>query len=82
MYATFHLPLHHLCFEHRREYRIRNECVRDKVEVALIEDKVGKSLRWSVRIRRPSKALVRRVDHVKDSPIVRGRGRETKKSHR
>jgi hypothetical protein len=65
---------------HTRLDRIRNECIREKVGVAPIEEKMVESrLRWFGHVRRrPLEAPVRRVDQMADSPRVRGRGRPRK----
>ena len=65
---------------HTRLDRIRNECIREKIGVAPIEEKMVKSrLRWFGHVkRRPIEAPVRRVDQVFNEPITRGRGRPRK----
>ena len=62
---------------HTRRDMIRNECIREKVGVAPIVEKMVESrLRWFGHVwRRPAEALVRRVDQRENSPIIRGRGR-------
>lgn len=60
---------------HTRQDRIRNECIREKIKVALIEEKMIEScLRGFVHVRRrPFGDLVRSVDQAKDSAVVGGR---------
>lgn len=57
--------------------RIRNEVIRSKVGVALIEDKVRQGrLRWSGHVqRRPLEALVRAWEDILISNTRRGSGR-------
>ena len=61
---------------HTKQDRIRNECIREKVGVAPIVEKIVKfRLRWFVHVwRRPIESLVRRVDPMEGSLIIRGRG--------
>ena len=65
---------------HTRKDRIRNDCIREKVGVApIVEKLVETRLRWFGHVqRRPLEAPVRRVDQMEDSPITRGRGRPKK----
>ncbi|KAL7247477.1 hypothetical protein ACSBR2_002399 [Camellia fascicularis] len=60
-----------------RQDRIRNECIREWVGVAPIEDKLRENrLRWFGHIqRRPTEAVVKRCDAVTVDGSVRGRGR-------
>ncbi|CAL5409645.1 unnamed protein product [Camellia sinensis] len=60
-----------------RHDRIRNECIREWVGVAPIEDKLRENrLRWFGHIqRRPTEAVVKRCDAVMVDGSVRGRGR-------
>ena len=62
---------------HTRRDKIRNECIRKKVGVAPIDEKITESrLRWFGHVRRrPTEAPVRRIDKLEDSPLKRGRGR-------
>ena len=62
---------------HTRQERIRNECIREKVGVAPIVEKMVESrLRWFGHVRRrPEEAPVRRVDQMPSSLVIRGRGR-------
>lgn len=57
-----------------------NEHIREKVGVTSIEEKMLESyLRWFGYVgRRPIEALVRRVDQMKDNPIIKGRERPAK----
>ncbi|KAM7524737.1 hypothetical protein LguiA_014639 [Lonicera macranthoides] len=63
-----------------RKDRIRNDTIREGVEVALITEKMVESrLRWFGHVgRRPVNAVVRRVDYMEGSLIGRGRGRPRK----
>ncbi|GMP94361.1 hypothetical protein CsSME_00043841 [Camellia sinensis var. sinensis] len=60
-----------------KQDRIRNECIREWVGVAPIEDKLRENrLRWFGHIqRRPTEAVVKRCDTVTIDGSVRGRGR-------
>ncbi|CAL5439689.1 unnamed protein product [Camellia sinensis] len=60
-----------------RQDKIRNECIREWVGVAPIEDKLRENrLRWFGHIqRRPTDAVVKRCDAVTVDGSVRGRGR-------
>ena len=62
---------------HTRKDKIRNDCIREKVGVAPIEEKMTETrLRWFGHVlRRPLEAPVRRVDQMVFSPIRRRRGR-------
>ena len=55
-----------------RKYRIRNECIREKVGVTPIEKKIVEScLRWFRHVqRRLIEAPLRRVDQVEDSGTI------------
>lgn len=67
---------------HIRQYRIRNECIKEKVSVASIVEKIVKShFRWFGHIRRRPvvvEAPGRRIDRIEGSSIVRGRERPRK----
>ena len=62
---------------HTRRDMIKNKCIKEKVGVAPIVEKMVESrLRWFGHVwRRPAETLVRRVDQRENSPIIRGRGR-------
>ena len=62
---------------HTKMDQIRNEDIRKKLGVTVIEDKLMESrLRWFGHIcRRPSESPVRRLEAGTDTKIVRGRGR-------
>lgn len=55
--------------------KIRNEYIREKVEITAIEEKMTESrLRWFDHVRRrPIEALVKKVDQMEDSSIIRYR---------
>ena len=63
-----------------RQDRIRNECIREKVGVAPIVEKVVEScIRWFGHLwKRLEKVPVRRMDQMDDSPIAKCRGRPRK----
>ncbi|KAM7490942.1 hypothetical protein LguiA_033863 [Lonicera macranthoides] len=63
-----------------RKDKIRNVTIREGVGVAPITEKMVESrLRWFGHVwRRPVDAMVRRVDHMEGSLVVRGRGRPRK----
>ncbi|KAM7467464.1 hypothetical protein LguiB_015026 [Lonicera macranthoides] len=63
-----------------RKDKIRNVTIREGVGVAPITEKMVESrLRWFGHVwRRPVDAVVRRVDHMEGSLVVRGRGRPRK----
>lgn len=59
----------------------KSECVRKKVGVAapIVENMVESRLSWFSHVRRiPLEAIVRRVDQVEESPIVKGKKRPRK----
>ena len=60
--------------------RIRNECIRKRVGVAPIVEKMVESrLRWFGHVcRRPVEAPIRRMDQIEGSTLTRGRGRPRK----
>jgi len=62
---------------HTRKDKIRNDCVRKKVGVADIGEKMTETrLRWFGHVqRRPLEAPVRQVDQMVCNPIKKGRGR-------
>ena len=62
---------------HTRLYKIRNECIRNKVGVVTIEDKLREwRLRWFGHImRRPRETPVRKVEHIKIIGRKKRRGR-------
>ena len=63
--------------EHTKKDKLRNGCIREKVGVAPIEEKMTETrLRWFGHVqRRPLEAPVRKVDQMIFSPVRRGRGR-------
>ena len=65
---------------HTRKNKIRNEVIRNKVEVVPIEEKMRETrLRWFGHMRRrPRNAHVRRVDEMKQLVKKRGKGRAKK----
>ncbi|XP_060183146.1 uncharacterized protein LOC132613111 [Lycium barbarum] len=65
---------------HTRSDRIRNEVIRDKVGIALVEDKMREvRLRWFGHVmRRDTNALVRRCERLASDGFRRGRGRPKK----
>ena len=65
---------------HIRQDRIRNECIREKVRVTPIAEKMVEShLRWFGHVqRRPIEASVKRVDQIDGSSIARRRERPRK----
>nr|KYP34423.1 Retrovirus-related Pol polyprotein LINE-1 [Cajanus cajan] len=65
---------------HTIKDRIRNECIRESVGVALIVEKLVESrLRWFGHVwRRPADAPVRRVDEMEATVGARRRGRPRK----
>jgi len=65
---------------HTRLDKIRNEVIRDKIEVASIENKIREThLRWFGHIRRKSlDAPVRRCDKLDHLDYKRSRGRPKK----
>ncbi|XP_070032186.1 uncharacterized protein [Nicotiana tomentosiformis] len=65
---------------HSRLDRIRNEVIRDKVGVALVEDKMREAgLRWFRHVmRRDTDAPVRRCERLALEGLRRGRGRPKK----
>lgn len=66
--------------EHTRRDKIRNEDIRDKVGVALIEDKMWESrLRWLRHVQKKCvDTLVRRCERLAMDGFNRGRGRSKK----
>ena len=68
--------LHWIC-GHTRRYQVRNDDIRDRLEVAPIEEKlVQHRLRWFGHIqRRPPEAPVRSGILSQDSNVKRDRGR-------
>lgn len=62
---------------HTIKDKIRNECIRDKVGGIPIEENMVEScLRWFGNVRkRLIKALLKRIDQMKDSLIIRDRGK-------
>ncbi|RCV17714.1 hypothetical protein SETIT_3G241500v2 [Setaria italica] len=62
--------------DHTRRDRVRNEDIRDRLEVAPIEEKlIQHRLRWFGHVqRRPSEAPVRSGTLRRDSNVKRGRG--------
>ncbi|KAK9755495.1 hypothetical protein RND81_01G029500 [Saponaria officinalis] len=64
-------------YGHTRKDRLGNEIIREKVEVAPIEDKMMENrLRWFGHVRRrPMDAPVRRLKTWGTEKVVRGRGR-------
>ena len=65
---------------HTRYDRIRNECMKERVGIAPIVEKIVEShLRWFGYVwRRPIGDLVRSVNPMEDSTITRGRAIPTK----
>lgn len=59
---------------HTKEDRVRNKCIKEKVEIASFVEKIVKSrLGWFGQMwRRPIETLVKKVDQMVGSPIVRG----------
>lgn len=62
---------------HTKQNRITNESNKEKVEIVpIVENMVEYCIRWFGHVwRRHIETLVRRVDQMKPSPIVRGRER-------
>ncbi|KAK8936323.1 hypothetical protein KSP39_PZI013809 [Platanthera zijinensis] len=65
---------------HTRLDKIRNECIRDKIGVAPIEEKMREArLRWFGHVqRRPLEALVRCCESLATRQVKRGRGKPIK----
>ena len=65
-----------MCGNTRRD-KVRNEDIRTKIGVASIEEKMRENrLRWFGRVRRrPTDALVRRVERIKLGQVKRAQGR-------
>jgi len=63
-----------------RHDRIRNDTIRERVEVApIVEKLVENKLRWFEHVeRRPVDVVVRRVDQMEENHVKRGRGRPKK----
>jgi len=59
-----------------RHDRIRNDSIRERVGVTpIVEKLVENRLRWYGHVeRRPVDVVVRRVDHMEESQVKRGRG--------
>lgn len=58
---------------HTRQDRIRNECIREKVGLTLIIEKI---MVWACVLQRGSVDVpMRRVDQMEGNPVARGRGR-------
>ena len=68
--------------EYIGQYRFRNEnkCIKEKVMIALIIEKMVEScLRWVDHVwRRPTETLVREVGQMENSPIARDSTRPRK----
>lgn len=71
-----------LCWvsEHTIKYKIRNECIRGKLWVSAISEKMVEShLKWFCHMRRwPIEIASRRVDQMDNSSVIRDRGRSRK----